>query len=88
MLVNIVAFYSATIFVEAGSSQKVALIVSWGFGMVMFLCAIPALYTIDRLGRRTLLLATFPQMFWSLLAAGMSFYAPEGSSARLGLIAL
>lgn len=27
-------------------------------------------------------------MFWTLLAAGMSFYAPEGSNARLGLIAL
>lgn len=32
--------------------------------------AIPALYTIDPWGRRTLLLFTFPQMAWTLLAAG------------------
>jgi MFS family permease len=55
--------------------------------MTMFVFAIPALYTIDRLGRRTLLISTFPQMCWALLAAGMSFYAPEGSETRLALIA-
>lgn len=50
--------------------------------------AIPALYTIDRLGRRTLLISTFPNMFWTLLATGMSFYIPTESSAHLGLISL
>lgn len=56
--------------------------------MTMFIFAIPALYTIDRWGRRTLLLATFPNMFWTLLASGMSFYIPSTSTAHLGLIAL
>ena len=56
--------------------------------MTMFIFAIPALYTIDRWGRRTLLLATFPNMFWTLLATGMSFYIPEGTTAHVGLIAL
>lgn len=56
--------------------------------MTMFIFAIPALYTIDRLGRRTLLISTFPNMCWTLLAAGMSFYIPQSSSAHLGLIAL
>lgn len=32
--------------------------------------ALPALYVIDTWGRRTLLLFTFPQMAWTLLAAG------------------
>lgn len=54
----------------------------------MFIFAIPALYTIDRWGRRTLLLATFPNMFWTLLATGMSFYITEESTARIALIAL
>ena len=54
----------------------------------MFVFAIPALYTIDKLGRRTLLISTFPNMFWTLLATGLSFYAPAGDSVRLGLIAL
>ncbi|KAF2149735.1 hypothetical protein K461DRAFT_329020 [Myriangium duriaei CBS 260.36] len=86
--INIMAFYSSTIFVQGGFSQKVALLVSWGFGMTMFLFAIPALYTIDRWGRRTLLLATFPNMFWTLLAAGMAFYIPTENSGRVGVIAL
>lgn len=56
--------------------------------MTMFVFAFPALYTIDTWGRRTLLIATFPNMFWTLLATGMSFYIPESSPAHLGLIAL
>lgn len=32
--VNIIAFYSSTIFSEAGASNITALLVSWGFGMV------------------------------------------------------
>ena len=32
--VNIIAFYSSTIFTAAGASNIVALLVSWGFGMV------------------------------------------------------
>ncbi|KAI4777754.1 MFS transporter [Aureobasidium sp. EXF-3400] len=85
--INIVAFYSSTIFVNAGFSETVALLVSWGFGMTMFFFAIPALYTIDRWGRRALLLATFPNMFWTLLATGLSFYIISNSTARLALIA-
>ncbi|EON61729.1 hypothetical protein W97_00945 [Coniosporium apollinis CBS 100218] len=86
--INIVAFYSSTIFVQAGASQKNALIASFGFGLVNFVFAWPAFFTIDTFGRRTLLLFTFPQMAWTLLAAGFSFYIPESSSARLGVIAL
>ncbi len=85
--VNIIAFYFSTIFVQAGSSNIVALLVSWGFGMTMFVFAFPALYTIDRWGRRPLLLGTSPNMCWTLLATGMSFYIPESSPAHLGLIA-
>lgn len=53
----------------------------------MFVFAFPALYTIDTWGRRTLLLATFPFMFLTLLGTGMSFYIPSSSSAHLGMIA-
>lgn len=31
--VNIIAFYSSTIFKEAGATNIAALLVSWGFGM-------------------------------------------------------
>jgi MFS family permease len=86
--INIIAFYSSTIFVEAGASQKESLLASWGFGMVNFIFAWPAIFTIDTFGRRSLLLFTFPQMAWTLLAAGFSFYIPKSNPAHLGLIAL
>lgn len=47
----------------------------------------PAVWTIDTFGRRSLLLFTFPNMAWTLLAAGFCFYIPTSSSAHLGLIA-
>lgn len=86
--INIIAFYSSTIFREGGATNKVALIASFGFGLVNFAFAWPAVWTIDTFGRRGLLLFTFPNMFWSLLVAGMCYYIPEESSAHLGLIAL
>src|SRR5690606_29771467 len=82
--INIIAFYSSTIFVEAGASQKSALLASFGFGLVNFVFSWPAIFTIDTYGRRTLLLFTFPQMAWTLLAAGFCFYIPESSKAHLG----
>jgi hypothetical protein len=48
----------------------------------------PAIWTIDTFGRRTLLLFTFPNMAWSLLAAGFANYIPESSPAHLGIIAM
>ncbi|TKX21855.1 hexose transporter-like protein [Elsinoe australis] len=86
--INIIAFYSSTVFVNAGASTTEALIASFGFGLVNFVFAWPAIWTIDTFGRRTLLLFTFPNMAWSLLAAGLCFLIPESSgSTRLGLIA-
>ncbi|KAF8193762.1 hypothetical protein BJ912DRAFT_1040990 [Pholiota molesta] len=62
-------FYSSTIFVpQAGYSAKQAMLASWGFGLVNWLFAFPAVWTIDTFGRRNLLLFTFPKA-WTLLAA-------------------
>jgi len=86
--INIIAFYSSTIFVQAGASPTTALLASWGFGLVNFTFAWPAVWTIDTFGRRALLLFTFPNMCWTLLAAGFCFYIPETNhSGRLGGIA-
>lgn len=86
--VNIIAFYSSTVFADAGASVTNALLASWGFGLVNFLFAWPAIWTIDTFGRRSLLLFTFPQMAWTLLAAGLCYLIPSSSSAHLGLVAL
>ncbi|GME24414.1 Sugar/inositol transporter [Neofusicoccum parvum] len=84
--INIVIFYSATLFVEAKADTQTALLVSWGFGLANFVFALPAVHQIDTLGRRTLLLVTFPGMALTLLAAGFCFYISPTSEARLGLI--
>lgn len=86
--VNIIAFYSSTVFEQAGASVTESLLASWGFGLVNFVFAWPAIWTIDTFGRRSLLLFTFPQMAWTLLAAGLCYLIPESSSAHLGLVAL
>ncbi|KAF7190881.1 putative polyol transporter 6 [Pseudocercospora fuligena] len=86
--INVITFYSATIFTQAGYSATSALFVSWGFGLLGFVFTWPAVYTIDTFGRRTLLIFTFPNMAWTLLSAGLCFLIPTSqSSARLGSIA-
>jgi len=42
--INIIAFYSSTIFLEAGYSQKSALLASFGFGLVNWVFAFPAVW--------------------------------------------
>lgn len=81
------SFYSSTIFAEAGYNDKECLLVSMGFGLIMFVFAIPAVYTMDSFGRRNLLLVTFPNMAWCLLAAGFCFLINTSVSARVPLIA-
>jgi MFS family permease len=85
LTVNIIAFYSSTIFSQAGASNIEALLASFGFGLINFIFAWPAVWTIDTFGRRALLIFTFPNMFWTLLAAGMCFFISHNS---LGPIAL
>ncbi|KAJ5317949.1 hypothetical protein N7508_002457 [Penicillium antarcticum] len=85
--INIISFYSSTIFQLAGASNIQALLASFGFGLINFVFAWPAVWTIDTFGRRGLLLFTFPQMCWTLLAAGFCFWIPTGSTAHIGMIA-
>jgi len=90
--VNVIAYYSTSIFRSAGFTRSEALLTSMGTGITNFLFAIPAIYTIDTFGRRNLLLTTFPLMGLCLLWCGLSFYLPENpdgtpSQARLGSIA-
>jgi MFS family permease len=86
--INIIAFYSSTVFVRAGYNDHQALWASWGFGLVNWLFAFPAVWTIDTFGRRNLLLFTFPNMAWTLLVAGLCFLIPTSSPASVPLVAL
>ncbi len=85
--VNVIAYYSSAIFVESGFNEQSALAASLGFGIINWLFAIPAIYTIDTFGRRNLLLTTFPLMAIFLLFTGFSFWIPD-KTAKVGCIAL
>lgn len=87
--INVIAYYSSSIFKNTGFSVRDSLIASWGFGMLNWVFAGPAFLMIDKFGRRTLLLFSFPLMAGFLLMAGFAFWIPEDNrDARVGVIAL
>ncbi|KAM5358558.1 hypothetical protein ACJZ2D_015172 [Fusarium nematophilum] len=61
--INIISFYSSTIFRNVGYSQDQALFASLGYGAIQVVFTIPTLFLIDTKGRRFLTLATFPMIF-------------------------
>ena len=74
--VNVIAYYSTTIFLQAGFSRTSALLVTMGTGLVNWFFAIPALYTsaLSLYGRcRTLLIHGSPQ---SIHSEDVIFYLP------------
>jgi MFS family permease len=84
--INIVAFYSSTIFVEARFTTYAAELASTIFGLVNFIGAFPAVWTMDTLGRRSLLLLTLPFMAFTMGIAGASFSIPDDhSTLRFGM---
>ncbi|KAH6622806.1 hypothetical protein F5144DRAFT_656454 [Chaetomium tenue] len=86
--VNIIAYFSSEIFREAGYPDVPALAASLGFGVINWLFALPAFYTIDTFGRRNLLLTTFPLMALFMFFTGFSFWIPADSTAHIACIAL
>lgn len=85
--INIIAFYSSSIFADAGFSNFGALLASTIFGFVNFIGAFPAVWTMDTLGRRSLLLLTLPFMALTMFLAGLSFSIPKENAAHFGLLA-
>lgn len=85
--VNVIAYYSSQIFRDSGFSVTNSIIASLGFGILNFLFAIPAVFTIDTFGRRSLALFTLPFLCLTLLFTGFSFWIP-GKEARIGCVAL
>jgi Sugar (and other) transporter len=74
---------------RANYSQQNAFLVSLGTGIMNWLFAIPAIYTIDTFGRRNLLPTTFPLMSIFLPFTGFSFWIRESDgNARLACVAI
>lgn len=81
-----IAYYSTQIFKDAGFSRSQALLASFGTGVVNWLFALPAIWTIDTFGRRNLLLVTFPLMSLCLFWAAANFFIID-SRTRLATLA-
>ena len=75
--VNVIAYYSTTIFLDANYSQSSALLASMGTGILNWIFALPAFLTIDTFGRRNLLLVTFPFLSITLFWTGFSFWLQD-----------
>ncbi|CAO2656416.1 Nn.00g052190.m01.CDS01 [Neocucurbitaria sp. VM-36] len=81
--INIISFYSSTIFTDVGYTDEQALYASLGYGAIQVVATIPTLFLIDTKGRRTLTLATFPFMCIFLLAGGLSLLKTTGSRGEM-----
>ncbi|KAK5113653.1 hypothetical protein LTR62_003280 [Meristemomyces frigidus] len=87
--INIISFYSSTIFKSVGYTDTQALYASLGYGAIQVVFTIPTLFMIDTVGRRRLCMITFPLMCVFLLAGGLSLLKTEGSAAsRIGPVVL
>ena len=86
--VNVIAYYSSNVFAQGGFDTTSAFLASFGFGVINFLFALPAVKTIDTFGRRNLLLTTFPLMSLFLLMTGFAFWIPAENKAHIAVIAL
>lgn len=88
--INVLEFYSSTFFntVDNNTNPMAALWLSWALGLANFIFTFPVYYFIDKRGRRFLLLATYPGMILSMLAASLSFLIQGNQTARSAVIAL
>ncbi|KAK9243415.1 putative facilitated glucose transporter [Lipomyces tetrasporus] len=87
--INIISFYSSSIFEDVGYTATQALYASLGYGAIQVVSTIPTLFLIDTKGRRTLTLITFPFMCIFLLAAGLSLLNTSGSrGSQIGPVVL
>lgn len=84
--INVLIFYSATIFSHKdktagcpkGLSALSPLFLCWGIGLTNFIFAFPAYRWIETRGRKWLLLATLPLLSILIAAAAASYEAPQG----------
>lgn len=70
-------YYSGEVLRRAQWAGSSILLFSLGFGIINFLFALPAFYTIDTLGRRSLLLLTFPFLALFQFLTAMAFVGPN-----------
>ncbi|KAI1410458.1 MFS general substrate transporter [Hypoxylon sp. FL1857] len=87
--INIFAFYSGTLFsgVLAPGDPLSPMLYSLGYGAINFVFGLPAIRTIDTLGRRKWLVLTLPVMCLLMMAAALSSLHHD-QTTRVALIAV
>ncbi|GJD06446.1 Probable polyol transporter 6 [Galdieria sulphuraria] len=77
---NSMTYFLGTMYERAGLSAENSVYISMLGGGTMFWSTIPAIYLMDRFGRRPLLLILVPGVVAGLIITGFSFYAPTTTS--------
>ncbi|OTA61573.1 hypothetical protein K449DRAFT_331114 [Hypoxylon sp. EC38] len=85
--INVLAFYSGTHGVLGGQDPLAPMIYSLGYGAINFVFGLPAIRTIDTLGRRKWLVLTLPVMCLLMMAAALSSLHHD-QTTRAALIAV
>ncbi len=72
--INVIMYYAPMIFEKAGASTNSAMLQAVAVGVTNMLFTIIAMFFIDRIGRKTLLLIGAVGMFFSLAGAAFHYY--------------
>jgi MFS family permease len=72
--INVIMYYAPLIFEKTGLATDAAMLNMVAIGVTNLVMTIVAMFFIDRLGRKTLLLIGAVGMFFSLSGAAMNFY--------------
>jgi MFS transporter, SP family, xylose:H+ symportor len=75
--INVIMYYAPMIFEKAGASTDASMLQAVAVGMTNMVFTIIAMFFIDKLGRKTLLLVGAVGMCFSLAGAGMHYLNPN-----------
>lgn len=85
--INTVIYYAPTIFQLAGyESDSVAILATAGVGLFNVLMTVVAVFLMDKVGRRPLLLTGLAGMVLSLCALGYAFYIKDAAGADASMV--
>jgi len=82
--INVIMYYAPLIFEKTGLATNVAMLNTVAVGATNLILTIAAMFFIDRVGRKTLLLIGAVGMCISLAGAAMNFYT--GASGGIGIL--